>query len=83
MIATYINNGKYYFLDATGKNYPLGFVTSFIQGKEGMVGKGENNFEIVKVPEIPHTCADSHRVCPIEPGMAAEPRTGGVMATFA
>ena len=53
MIATYVKDGKYYFLDATGKNYPLGFVTSFIQGKEGMLGKGENNFEIVTVPEIP------------------------------
>jgi hypothetical protein len=53
MITTYVNNGRYYFLDATGKNYKLGLVTSFIQGKEGLLGKGENDFEIVTVPEIP------------------------------
>ncbi|HEY6159698.1 MAG TPA: DUF3857 domain-containing protein [Bacteroidia bacterium] len=53
MIATYIHDGKYYFLDATGKNYPLGFVTGFIQGKEGLIGKGEGKFEIAKVPEMP------------------------------
>jgi len=55
MIATYISNGTYYFLDGTGKYAPLGLHTSMIQGKEAMLSKGENAYEIVKVPEIPAT----------------------------
>jgi len=53
MIATYIADGKYYFLDGTGKYAPLGLHTAMIQGKEALISKGENDFEIVKVPEIP------------------------------
>ncbi len=53
MIATYIADGTYYFLDGTGKYAPLGLHTSMIQGKEAMLSKGENAFEVVKVPEIP------------------------------
>jgi hypothetical protein len=52
MIATYITNGHYYFLDGTGKNAPLELYTSMIQGKEAMLCKGENEYEIVRVPEI-------------------------------
>ncbi len=50
MICTYITDGKYYFLDATGKNAPFGTPTSFIQGKQALIGKGEGKFEIVTVP---------------------------------
>ena len=53
MIATYIADGKYYFLDGTGKYAPLGLHTAMIQGKEALISKGENDYEIVKVPEIP------------------------------
>lgn len=53
MIAAYKKDGTYYFLDAIGKNAPIDMPTSFIQGKEAMIGNGENKFEIVKVPEIP------------------------------
>lgn len=53
MICTYILNGTYYFLDATGKNSPIGTPTSMIQGKEAMIGMGEGKFEVVTVPVIP------------------------------
>lgn len=53
MICTYILNGTYYFLDATGKNTPIGTPTSMIQGKEAMIGMGDGKFEIVKVPVVP------------------------------
>lgn len=52
MICTYVKDGKYYFLDATGKNAPLEMYTSMIQGKEALVGMGPGKFEIAKVPEI-------------------------------
>jgi transglutaminase-like putative cysteine protease len=52
MICTYISDGKYYFLDATGRNTPFGTPSSFIQGKQALIGKGEGNFEIVTVPII-------------------------------
>jgi hypothetical protein len=52
MICTYIRDGKYYFLDATGKNAPFGTPTAFIQGKQALIGEGEGKFEIVTVPII-------------------------------
>jgi transglutaminase-like putative cysteine protease len=50
MICTYIDNGKPYFLDATGKDAPFKFFTSMIQGKEAFVGMGPGKFEIIRVP---------------------------------
>jgi hypothetical protein len=55
MICTYISNGEYYFLDATGKNAPFGTPTSMIQGKQALISKGEGKFEIITVPVIPET----------------------------
>tara|TARA_R110001583_G_scaffold142294_1_gene294588 strand:- start:38671 stop:40650 length:1980 start_codon:yes stop_codon:yes gene_type:complete len=52
MILTFYYEGKNYFLDATGRYIPLEFPTSFIQGKEALVGKGPEEFEIIKVPII-------------------------------
>ena len=52
MIATYINDGKYYFLDATDFFGSMFFPTAFIQGKEAMIKKDEDKFEIVKVPVV-------------------------------
>jgi hypothetical protein len=53
MIATYIDkDGKYYFLDATGRYYKFGIPSAFIQGKEALIKKGENEFEIVTVPVV-------------------------------
>ncbi len=53
MIATYINNGNYYFLDATGKKTPLEIPTDFIQGKEAMISIDSNRYEIKKVTTVP------------------------------
>ena len=52
MIATFKDGEDYYFLDATGNFYPLGIPTTHIQGKEAMLHLGQNNYEIVKVPEV-------------------------------
>src|ERR1041385_3954045 len=37
MICTYISEGKYYFLDATGRNTPFGTPSAFIQGKQALI----------------------------------------------
>ena len=50
MICTYIQNGKYYFLDATGKDSPFDFPTSMIQGKQAFIGMGEGKYQIIRVP---------------------------------
>ncbi|MBC7449983.1 MAG: DUF3857 domain-containing protein [Cytophagales bacterium] len=42
-----------YFLDATGKYQPFGFPTSFIQGKQALIAKSNDNFAIVEVPTLP------------------------------
>lgn len=52
MIAVYQDENKnYYFLDATDKHTRFGLPSDFIQGKEGLIGKGDA-FEIVKVPVV-------------------------------
>lgn len=53
MILTFQENDKTYFLDATGRYIDINYPTSFIQGKEALVSKGKNKFEIVKVPVVP------------------------------
>jgi len=53
MIACAEINGKKLFFDATGICTPYGFPTAMIQGKEALVGEGENKFEIIKVPVVP------------------------------
>jgi hypothetical protein len=52
MIATYINEGQYYFLDATGQYQPFGMPTSMIQGKEALIGFSDKKFEIHTIPII-------------------------------
>ena len=51
MILSYENNEKTYYLDATGRYIKFGMPTSFIQGKEALVGYGKD-FKIKKVPII-------------------------------
>jgi hypothetical protein len=51
MILSYENNGKTYYLDATSRYIKFGMPTSFIQGKEALVGYG-SDFKIKKVPII-------------------------------
>lgn len=52
MICTYVNGGKYYFLDATDQYNMLGTPTSHIQGREALVNKGTKDFELVNVPVV-------------------------------
>lgn len=50
MIATYKENGTYYFLDATNSFQPIALPTGFIQDKEAFIHLNADEFEIVKVP---------------------------------
>lgn len=52
MICTYTNNNRYYFLDATDQYNILGVPTSHIQGREALINKGSNDFELVNVPVV-------------------------------
>jgi hypothetical protein len=53
MIAVYYKGGdNYIFLDATDKETLYGIPTSFIQGKEALLGDGDN-YKIVPVPMVP------------------------------
>src|SRR6185295_13248471 len=53
MIATYVGpDHRYYFLDATGSHTPFGFPSSMIQGKEALIGKDKDTYEIKEVPEV-------------------------------
>lgn len=44
---------KRYVLDGTGKYTPLGFVTGFIQGKEGFILKTDGQCEVYEIPVMP------------------------------
>ncbi|MFZ6052923.1 transglutaminase-like domain-containing protein [Halocola ammonii] len=52
MIAALKSDGQYYFLDPTHSNLPFGLPSPFIQGKEVMVNKDCESFEVVEVPMI-------------------------------
>lgn len=52
MIATYIHDGEYYYLDATAQYQTFGYPSSMIQGKEVLIGKTKNEYEIQTVPVI-------------------------------
>jgi len=53
MIATWVHNGKNYFLDATNHGLPITMPSMFIQGKEALIMKDDSAYEIVKVPVLP------------------------------
>ncbi len=53
MILSYIDGEDVYFLDATGRFYPLGLPTSFIQGKEALIAIDSVNYRIETVPVMP------------------------------
>lgn len=55
MICTYISNGEYIFLDATGQRLPYGMPTAFIQGKEALISLSESEYKIVEIPVISYT----------------------------
>ncbi len=50
MILSIDIDNKTYFLDATGRYLPLEMPSSFIQGKEALISKGESDFKIKNVP---------------------------------
>lgn len=51
MITSYLDkNGVWNFLDATGKHAPQDLYTSFIQGKQALIGISADSFLIVNVP---------------------------------
>ncbi len=51
MITAAFIGDKIVFLDATDNYVPYGMPSSFIQGKEGMIGISDTDYKIVKVPE--------------------------------
>jgi hypothetical protein len=53
MICVADAGGKRYVLDGTGKYTPLGFVTGFIQGKEGFILKSDGQCEVYQMPVMP------------------------------
>jgi hypothetical protein len=53
MICVADAGGKRYVLDGTGKFTPLGFVTGFIQGKEGLILKIDGQCEVYQMPVMP------------------------------
>ncbi|PZD78802.1 transglutaminase [Mesonia sp. K7] len=53
MILTYkTSEGKNYYLDATGRYLSIEYPSSFIQGKEALIGNGKNGFDIQMVPYV-------------------------------
>lgn len=53
MILSYFDGSDIYYLDATGRNYPITFPSSFIQGKEALIAIDDSNYRIEKVPVVP------------------------------
>ncbi|MCB9195591.1 MAG: transglutaminase domain-containing protein [Flavobacteriales bacterium] len=52
MICTYLHEDKPIFMDATGKEQPFGWPTSFIQGKQALIAIDEKNYRLEYVPVI-------------------------------
>lgn len=58
MIAAYYNKNKeWVFLDATGKKADINLFTSFIQGKQGMIGISPDSFLLATVPIKDTSCS--------------------------
>lgn len=53
MILSYFDGSDIYYLDATGRNVPITYPSSFIQGKEALIALDDSNYRIAKVPIIP------------------------------
>ena len=52
MICTYFNGEDYVFLDGTGSGTIYGFPTSFIQGKQTLVGISADEYKLLMVPVL-------------------------------
>jgi hypothetical protein len=59
MIASAEIDGNRYWLDATAKYLDFNFTSPFTQGKEGLIAKGKNEYEIVVLPV---TSAETNKV---------------------
>lgn len=53
MIAAAEYNDSIIFLDGTASFLPIDLPSSFVQGKQAMIGMGKNKFMLKTVPEIP------------------------------
>jgi len=53
MITAYNYQGTWLFLDATDEFVPFGYPSSFIQGKEALIGLAEGKFTLQRVPIMP------------------------------
>lgn len=53
MILAYQGDQETYYLDATGRFLPLEYPSTFIQGKEGLVGISKDEFKINEIPVVP------------------------------
>ncbi|HWB28503.1 MAG TPA: DUF3857 domain-containing protein [Chitinophagaceae bacterium] len=52
MIAAVNINDKWIFLDGTDPNCIFGYPSGFIQGKQALVGISENEYKLLRVPEV-------------------------------
>jgi hypothetical protein len=52
MITAYNHQGTWYFLDPTDEYVPFGYPSGFIQGKEALIGLGDDDFTLQNVPII-------------------------------
>ncbi len=59
MIATYYGADRKYFLDATYSKLPFGYSPPFIQGKQVMISKNCESFDLAMVPVVP---AEANRI---------------------
>ena len=53
MITAYHYQDKWYFLDPTDEYVPFGYPSSFIQGKEALIGLPNGEYSLQKVPVVP------------------------------
>jgi transglutaminase-like putative cysteine protease len=52
MICTYFNGKEYVVVDGTGTGTIYGFPTSFIQGKQALIGLNDTEFKVIDIPII-------------------------------
>lgn len=52
MITAYNHQGKWYFLDPTDEYVPFGYPSSFIQGKEALIGLPNQEYQLENVPIV-------------------------------
>jgi hypothetical protein len=52
MITAFNYQGTWLFLDATDEFVPFGYPSSFIQGKEALIGLPEGKYTLQRVPEV-------------------------------